>query len=280
MAPNLKEISSLLDIASLDLSSFIDKSAFAPLTSSSSEVRVPTNAKQQEQVVEIESCKEEIIVSDHVLTGDDSSANYWDWQPEPTVAEKKQALIQQILIEEDARLAVSVSNIVSLEVAAASKSDQVKSASVMGEYDEVEGYWDMVTENDVADEVITAQHMSDESHPKNSYWDWDASPKSSEDVKSETIARILMEDDIRRSLTVERMEENMMKHPTRTTNEADIVQGTPHDEPNYWNMTRIDENIQAQNVAIQDVMALGQEDWAAADNREVAEDDVASNWMW
>eukprot|EP00550_Attheya_septentrionalis_P001529 CAMPEP_0198290820 /NCGR_PEP_ID=MMETSP1449-20131203/8546_1 /TAXON_ID=420275 /ORGANISM="Attheya septentrionalis, Strain CCMP2084" /LENGTH=278 /DNA_ID=CAMNT_0043989369 /DNA_START=292 /DNA_END=1128 /DNA_ORIENTATION=- len=278
MAPNLKEISSLLDIASLDLSSFIDKSAFAPLTSSSFEVSVPTNAKQQ-QVVEIESSVEEIIVSDHVLTGDDSSANYWDWQPEPTAAETKQALIQQILVEEDARLAVSASNIVSLEVAAASKSDQVQSVSVEGEYNEVEGYWDMATENYVADEVITAQHMSDESHPNNAYWDWDASPKSSEDLKSETIATILMEDDIRRSLTVERIEENIMKPPTRTTNDANTVQGTPHHEPNYWNMSLIDESIQAENATIQDVMAIGQEDWGA-DYREEAEEDVASNWMW
>eukprot|EP00978_Attheya_sp_CCMP212_P034684 scaffold146666_cov65-Attheya_sp.AAC.1 len=235
MAPNLKESSSVHEaLSALDLSSFmaspITKSAYLPLThpkADHSEIITQEKAPSHNDV--------DMITAPHVHTADGSD-NYWDWQPEPTEDEKKQETIRLILAEEEARLAVSSSILLSLEVPTASQNAPMESISANGEYEEFEGYWDMDVENDVADEVVVAQHLRDDTHPLNAYWDWDTSPKTKDQQRNDMIQNILAEESIRSTLSVTHIEQGLKQSAAENSRTKLMTSNHEETDDDYWIM--------------------------------------------
>jgi hypothetical protein len=250
MAPNLRESSSVHEaLSALDLSSFmaspITKSEYLPLThpkANISEIITQEKAPSHND--------EDMITAPHVHTADGSD-NYWDWSPEPTEDEKKQEMIQQILAEEEARLAVNSSILLSLKITTASPNASVETISANGEYEEIEGYWDMEVENDVADEVVVAQHVRDNTHPLNAYWDWDTSPKTNDQQRNDIIQNILVEESIRFTLSVAHMEQCLKESATENSRTKVMTSNHEETDDDYWIMKEdLEEPVAPHTVGL------------------------------
>mmetsp|Transcript_29282 Transcript_29282/g.44954 ORF Transcript_29282/g.44954 Transcript_29282/m.44954 type:complete len:316 (+) Transcript_29282:207-1154(+) len=102
------------------------------------------------------------------------------------------------------------------------------------------------------DNYVEGAHLKDESHPANSYWDWDE--ETSEQNKEAVIERIVAEDKIRDVLSVDHMIQNTI----RSNLKADIEEqneDVKESAESYWEMPApSDENttsstfVQAQHA--------------------------------
>jgi len=138
----------------------------------------------------------------HVQDPSHPNHEYWNFPSKPaTDAERKAALIEQILKEESIRQLLSTDHIIRNETT-------INKSSTQGD--------DIITPNDIEDEsywnwnhlseIITAPHVNDCTHPRHSYWDERSEPV---DEKAAMIAKILEEESIRQSLSVERIVASM-----------------------------------------------------------------------
>merc|ERR1712113_309855 len=139
----------------------------------------------------------------HVQDPSHPNHEYWNFPSKPaTDAEHKAALIQKILEEESIRQLLSTDHIIRNE-SNINKSSPQEEDNIITSNDAVdESYWNWSH----LSETITAPHVNDCTHPRHSYWDERSEPV---DEKAAIIAKILEEESIRQSLTVERIETSM-----------------------------------------------------------------------
>jgi len=96
------------------------------------------------------------------------------------------------------------------------------------------------------DNYVEGAHLKDESHPANSYWDWDE--ETSEQNKEAVIERIVAEDKIRDVLSVDHMIQNTIRANLKADDEEqteDVQESTE----SYWEMPApSDENATSSDV--------------------------------
>ena len=134
---------------------------------------------------------------------------YWNFPSKPaTDAERKAALIQQILKEESIRQLLSTDRIIRNETTINKSSTRAEEDIITPSDTVDEAYWNWNHES----ETITAPHVNDCTHPRHSYWDERSEPV---DEKAAIIAKILEEESIRQSLKVERIESSIKSQPLK-----------------------------------------------------------------
>lgn len=140
----------------------------------------------------------------HVQDPSHPSHEYWDFPSKPaTDAERKAALIKQILKEESFRQLLSTDHIIRNETVINKSSTCTQEDNMISRNGAVdEAYWNW----NYLSETVTAPHVNDCTHPRQSYWDERSEPV---DEKAAMIAKILEEESIRQSLTVERIESSI-----------------------------------------------------------------------
>lgn len=135
----------------------------------------------------------EVIQAPYVSDPDHPLASYWDWPAEPaSAADRKQAIIAKILEEENIRQSFMVENIErNLKHTASTNpvvADEEKAASS-------DRYW--------------AWQTVDEADPNSSYWEWQNSTPG--ELRDRALRLILAEEQIRKELAVDHIEENLQK---------------------------------------------------------------------
>jgi len=241
MPPNVKEVA--LALESLDLSSHV-LSKYAPLTSelAAEEEQATAAAAASASAAHDDESSEQVVGLHHAAAPaklqqqqqhyehaqdvekqqqqQREADSYWGMphQPEPTEESRRQALIDDILREDEIRQMFTVDRIVANLVA--EKGDErkegVAQAAATAAADDADSYWDMpadeveaeaapieavdasifsadhIVANLIAsshqqqqqqakqedEEIIIAPHVNDPSHPLHSYWDWDTSPQA------------------------------------------------------------------------------------------------------
>lgn len=245
-----------LDELTKNLSSSLPK--YLPLTDHSEAEQSTLVAPAKSQIdIEIE------VETPHIIENKEKEVeSYWDWE-QPTAEEAKTKIIEKILKEEECRQAVSSDHIIS-NLTNDADGTAARGKMIENEESEEAGYWDMPADNDVTEteeasivslsqteklmieeaarlrkmkvsDMVTAAHVSDKTHPLNSYWDWTSAPSSKEEMKATLMKQILNEEAIRVSLTIGSIEHNLKqciredKSKTDNMSSADLKEAN-----NYW----------------------------------------------
>lgn len=190
-----------------------------------------------------------IIRAPHTKDSSHPSNNYWDWPEEKQQTEevKKQELIEQILEEEEARLILSVEH---LEEKLMSANKETKETIVSQTTND--DYW--FESNDVVTKSVPAvpQH-------KQSYWDWQTLSPS--EKKQRLIDTILQEEFCRTLLSVEHIEEAIIRQsasksdtstPKRSAKNDLYWDWTVPQDSGYWQWPSTSEDLNA--LAIQQIL--------------------------
>lgn len=242
MPPNRKEIGSAL--VSLNFSDhFVTTSKFQPLTAA------PISSEQ---------CKEPTFTSSKPIQKESND-------PLPSRNEE----VSRILKEEEARQAVSCDNIVANLIANAPQCAQSQMTSSSEE--QSDSYWDMpadessetdyfsvglIERNLVEDavqriqnakqQVITAAHVHDKSHPSQSYWDWESAPVTHQEKSAKIIATILQDEAIRQLLSIENLSLNEKSAPTVKAFAPEVKNPylTHETSQDYWSWTSEEEKVE------------------------------------
>jgi len=95
------------------------------------------------------------------------------------------------------------------------------------------------------DNYVEAPHLKDDTHPANSYWDWDDEP--TQQNKDSVIERIVEEEKIRQVLSVDHMIQNTIR--ANLKNEEEQTEMVEESADDYWEMPGdADENASSSPV--------------------------------
>jgi len=136
---------------------------------------------------------------------------YWEWDTTPKSKEDvRQDIINLILEEERIRVMLTAKAIENNMKAEANSSDMVKSEDPSDE-----AYWEWKVDDEHA-----------------GYWDWKA-PKSMQLDKREMIEKILRDEEARKMVGTQHIEEGLIKDASRT-NPKDTVVAAGGGDASYW----------------------------------------------
>lgn len=261
MAPNRKNISTLVDsLEGLDVANVV-QSKYLPLTHASEEFKHVEKTTVEPKIViepKVEETKAEEKEEDYIINTE-TEASYWDWEPEEEVSEKDQ-LIQQILKEEEIRQKLSSSRIEENLVKDAAESKE-EDAEIVVSAENSDDYWNE------APAVVTAQHLKDASHPRNNYWDWEDAQM--EDKNQSMIATILRDEAARQLMAVSHVEQTLKNAAPVSKDGAKPT--AAHDS--YWNW---DSACVAPHVVDETHPRNNYWDWETKEEEEVQNGFVAA----
>lgn len=163
----------------------------------------------------------------HTQDASHPNHEYWDFPSKPaTDAERKAALLQQILKEESIRQMLSPDHIIENETVRSKNIPQEEEKTTIISNENVDDtYWNW----NYLDETQTASYVKDLTHPMQNYWDERVEPV---DEKAALIAKILEEESIRQSLMVERIESSIKSQASKRVEYCESSQ--EEKDSSYW----------------------------------------------
>jgi hypothetical protein len=148
----------------------------------------------------------------HVSDKSHPNHEYWNFPSPPcTDAEHKNTLLQKIIKEESIRQILSTKHIESNETNDMNSiiSPETEARIINSNSPADECYWNW---DNSSNTIIEAPHVSDQTHPMQSYWDHPTEAISEEEKKAALIAQILEEEFVRISLSSSTIESSLKCH--------------------------------------------------------------------